>query len=117
MPAGAPAARPGSRQVQPAAHETNVKSFEVRGDSTDNTARFSGRRLRTGQAASTVYAPPGRYLFRGVLSIPRTSTPRLLRLRAMPQDFRDRTQPKPGDDGTALLAAGRGKEDGDRSSR
>ena len=63
----------------------------------------------------TVYAPPGRYLFRGVLNVPVGVTLRGS-YTCVPSHtgFKDRTQPKPGDDGTALLAtAGKGKEDGD----
>jgi hypothetical protein len=50
----------------------NVVSFGARGDgSTDNTAAFQ-RALETVHktGGGTVYAPPGRYLFRGTLEVP-----------------------------------------------
>ena len=104
-------------KAQPATHETNVKSFGARGDGAgDETAAFQ-RALDAAHSAGggIVYAPPGRYLFRGVLNIPVGVTLRGS-YTCVPSHtgFRDRTQPKPGDDGTALLAtAGRGKEDGE----
>ncbi len=113
----APASGARAGKTEPAAYETNVKNFGARGDgASDETAAFQ-RALDSAHSAGggTVYAPPGRYLFRGVLSVPNGVT-----LRGsyccVPSHtgFRDRTQPKPGDDGTALFAtAGRGKEDGE----
>jgi hypothetical protein len=113
--APASAARPG--KTEPAAYETNVKNFGARGDgASDETTAFQ-RALDSAHTAGggIVYAPPGRYLFRGVLSVPDGVTLRGS-YSCVPSHtgFRDRTQPKPGDDGTALLAtAGRNKEDGE----
>jgi Pectate lyase superfamily protein len=62
----------------------------------------------------TVYLPPGRYLTRGVLTVPEGITLRGS-FGCVPSHpgLRDHGQPKPGDDGTALLVtAGRGHEDG-----
>ena len=101
---------------EPSIHEIDVKSFGARGDgTTDETAAFQ-RALDSVHTAGggTVYAPPGRYLFRGVLNIPEGVTLRGS-YTCVPSHTgtRDKGQPKPGDDGTALLAtAGRGSEDG-----
>ncbi|HEX9201374.1 MAG TPA: glycosyl hydrolase family 28-related protein [Acidobacteriaceae bacterium] len=113
----APASAARAGKVEPAASETNVKSFGARGDgASDETAAFQ-RALDSAHSAGggIVYAPPGRYLFRGVLSVPDGVTLRGS-YSCVPSHtgLRDRTQPKPGDDGTALLATtGRGKEDGE----
>ena len=94
----------------------SVRAFGAAGDaSADDTAAFQ----RALDAAHTsgggvVYAPPGRYLFKGMLTIPDG-----VGLRGtfgyVPSHggFRDHGQPKPGDDGSALfVTAGRGSEDG-----
>ncbi len=68
----APASAARAGKVEPAAYETNVKSFGVRGDgASDETAAFQ-RALDSAHSAGggIVYAPPGHYLFRGVLSVP-----------------------------------------------
>jgi len=96
---------------------SNVRSFGARGDaSVDDTAAFQ-RALDSVHNAGggTVYAPPGRYLFRGILNIPEGVTLRGS-FGCVPSHtgIRDHGQPKPGDDGTALLVtAGKGKEDGE----
>jgi hypothetical protein len=96
--------------------EANVRSFGAHGDaSADDTAAFQ-RALDSVHSAGggTVYAPPGRYLFRGVLNIPDGVTLRGS-FGCVPSHtgIRDLGQRKPGEDGTALLAtAGKGKEDG-----
>ena len=96
---------------------SNVRSFGARGDaSADDTAAFQ-RALDSVHNAGggTVYAPPGRYLFRGILNIPEGVTLRGS-FGCVPSHtgIRDHGQPKPGDDGTALLVtAGKGKEDGE----
>ena len=112
---GSPAyAAVGSREQS--LHEIDVRNFSARGDgTTDDTAAFQ-RALDSAHAAGggTVYAPPGRYLFRGVLNIPEGVTLRGS-FSCVPSHTgtRDKGQPRPGDDGTALLAtAGRGSEDG-----
>jgi len=110
----AASAAPASREQS--LHEINVKNFGARGDgATDETAAFQ-RALDSVHTAGggTVYAPSGRYLFRGVLNIPEGVTLRGS-FSCVPSHTgtRDKGQPKPGDDGTALLAtAGRGSEDG-----
>ncbi|HEY2471446.1 MAG TPA: glycosyl hydrolase family 28-related protein [Terracidiphilus sp.] len=100
-----------------AAHEANVRIFGARGDTTSDDSAAFQRALdsihRSG--GGTVYAPPGRYLFRGVLNIPEGVTLRGS-FSCVPSHtgMRDHGQPKPGDDGTALLVtAGKGKEEGE----
>jgi hypothetical protein len=97
--------------------EANVRGFGAHGDaSADDTAAFQ-RALDSVHIAGggTVYAPPGRYLFRGVLNIPEGVTLRGS-FCCVPSHtgLRDQGQLKPGDDGTALLVtAGKGKEYGE----
>src|SRR6266567_1960478 len=97
--------------------EVNVRSFGARGDgSADDTAAFQ-RALDSVHSlgGGTVYAPPGRYMFRGVLNIPEGVTLRGS-FGCMPSHtgIRDQGQRKPGEDGTALLVtAGKGREDGE----
>jgi len=80
---------------------------------TDNTSAFQ-RALDAARASGggTVYAPPGKYLFRGSLHIPEGVSLRGS-YGCVPAHtgIRDSGQPKPGDDGTALLVVGaRGSE-------
>jgi hypothetical protein len=102
---------------QPALHEVNVKSFGAVGNAVaDDTAAFQ-RALDAAHKAQggVVYAPPGRYLFRGTLTVPDGVTLRGS-FTCVPSHngIRDRGQPKPGDVGTALLVtAGSGREDGE----
>jgi len=82
----------------------------------DETAAFQ-RALDAAHHAGggLVYAPPGRYIFRGTLHIPDGVTLRGS-FGCVPSHtgMRDHEQPKPGDDGTVLLVtAGRGSEDGE----
>src|SRR3984885_8778694 len=107
----------GAQREQGAIHDSlSVRTFGAAGDAaTDDTAAFQ----RTLDAAHTfgggaVYAPPGRYLFKGTLTIPDG-----VGLRGsfgcVPSHsgIRDHGQPKPGADGSALfVTAGRGSEDG-----
>ena len=94
----------------------DVKSFGAAGDGVkDETATFQ-RALDAAhaQGGGTVYAPQGRYLFKGTLVVPVGVTLRGS-FSCVPSHtgLRDRGQPKPGDDGTALyVTAGRGSEDG-----
>jgi hypothetical protein len=98
-----------------ARRETNVKDFGAVGNAvTDDTGAFQ----RAFDAASasdggTVYAPKGRYLFKGTLNIPNGVTLRgSFSCAPSHAGIRDHGQPKPGDDGTALyVTAGRGTED------
>src|SRR5260370_10723225 len=98
-------------------HEVNVKSFGAVGDAVaDDAAAFQRALDAVHKAqAGVVYAPPGRYLFRGTLMVPDGVTLRGS-FSCVPSHngIRDRGQPKPGDVGTALLVtAGRGREDGE----
>jgi hypothetical protein len=94
----------------------NVKGFGALGDArTDDTAAFQ-QALDTAQkdGGGVVYAPTGRYLFKGNLNIPNGVTLRGS-FSCVPSHtgLRDHGQPKPGEDGTALyVTAGRGLEDG-----
>ena len=102
---------------QGAIHDSlSVRAFGAAGDAvTDDTAAFQ----RTLDAAhtsggGTVYVPPGRYLFKGVLTIPDGVSLRGS-FGCVPSHsgIRDHGQPKPGDDGSALfVTAGHGSEDG-----
>ena len=94
----------------------NVRNYGARGDaSTDDTAAFQHALDDAYKAGGgTVYAPPGRYLFRETLTLPEGVTLRGS-FSCVPSHngIRDKGQPKPGDDGTALFVdAGRGSEDG-----
>ncbi|WP_216841136.1 glycoside hydrolase family 55 protein [Acidobacterium sp. S8] len=94
----------------------DVRNHGARGDaSTDDTAAFQHALDTVYKAGGgTVYAPPGRYLFRAELNIPDGVTLRGS-FTCVPSHngLRDKGQPKPGDDGTALFVdAGRGSEDG-----
>lgn len=94
----------------------NVRNFGAVGDAVaDDTGAFQ-RALdavhRSG--GGTVYVPPGRYLFRGTIVVPGGVTLHGS-FGCVPSHngLRDHGQPKPGDDGAALLVtAGRGHEDG-----
>ncbi len=102
---------------QSAPFETNVRNFGARGNGIDDETGAFQRALDSAHdgGGGMVYAPPGRYLFRGVLNLPEGVTLRGS-FGCMPSHtgMRDRGQPKPGDDGTALLAtAGRGNEEGE----
>lgn len=105
-----------ANRKETAFHETNVRDFGARGDGiNDDTVAFQRALDSThGAGGGTVFAPPGRYLFRDVLNIPEGVTLRGS-FSCMPSHtgMRDRGQSKPGDDGTALLVtAGKGREDG-----
>jgi hypothetical protein len=94
----------------------NVRDFGAAGDAaSDDTAAFQRALDAVSKAGGgTVYAPPGRYLFRGTLSVPDGVTLRGS-FTCVPSHsgLRDKGQPKPGEDGTALfVTAGRGSEDG-----
>jgi hypothetical protein len=92
-----------------------VKEFGAVGDGkADETGAFQRALDAVGKAGGgDVYAPPGRYLFRGRLNVP-ISTNLVGSFRSVPahNGIRDAGLPKPGDDGTALLpTADAGKED------
>jgi Pectate lyase superfamily protein len=94
----------------------NVKTFGASGDAlTDDSASFQ-RALDAAFKAGggTVYAPPGRYVLKSALIVPEGVTLRGS-YSCVPSHtgLRDRGQPKPGDDGTALfVTAGQGNEEG-----
>ena len=94
----------------------NVRSFGAAGDAaTDDTAAFQHALDAAFKAGGgSVYAPPGRYLLRGSLTVPDGVTLRGS-YSCVPAHtgIRDKGQAKPGDDGTALyVTGGRGNEDG-----
>src|SRR5579863_1995104 len=112
-----PAAAEPVEQKRQVGDETNVISFGARGDGASDDAAAFQKALdaehRSG--GGTVYAPPGQYLFRSGLQIPEGVSLRGS-FRCVPSHtgIRDHGQPKPGEDGTALLVtAGRGNEDGE----
>lgn len=102
--------------VHPEAVAQNVRSFGAAGDGvTDDTAAFQRALDGVSHAGGgTVYAPPGKYLFKGTLNIPEGVTLRGS-YTCVPSHvgLRNPGAVKPGDDGTALLAtAGKGREEG-----
>lgn len=96
--------------------EINVKDFGAVGNaSADDTAAFQHALDSAHKAGGgTVYAPPGKFLFKGNLTIPDGVTLRGS-FNCVPSHpgLRDQGQPKPGEDGTALfVTSGRGREEG-----
>ena len=104
------------RQTSSDSWTLNVRSFGAVGDSrSDDTAAFQ-RALNAAHNAGggTVYAPPGRYLFNGSLSVPGGVTLRGS-FGCVPSHpgIREPKQVKPGDDGTVLMVTiGKGDESG-----
>jgi len=94
----------------------SVRDFGACGDAvTDDTAAFQKALDAVHKlGGGTVWAPTGRYLFKGTLHIPQGVTLRGS-FNCVPSHtgLRDHAQPKPGDDGTALfVTAGRNDETG-----
>ncbi|HEX3940730.1 MAG TPA: glycosyl hydrolase family 28-related protein [Acidobacteriaceae bacterium] len=94
----------------------NVRNYRAAGDGkTDDTAAFQRAMDSVGKAGGgTVYAPPGKYLFRGSLTVPGGVTLRGS-YGCVPSHpgMRRAGGVKSGDDGTALLVTGgKGSEDG-----
>ena len=98
----------GAERDRGASHDSDslsVRTFGAAGDAaTDDTAAFQ----RALDAAHTsgggaVYAPPGRYLFKGTLTIPDGVSLRGS-FGCVPSHngIRDHGQPKPGDDGSVI---------------
>src|SRR5579859_5452699 len=92
--------------AHPESSALNVRSFGAAGDAaTDDTAAFQ-RALDAASHAGggAVYAPLGRYLFRGTISIPDGITLRGS-YACVPSHvgLRNPGEAKPGDDGTALF--------------
>jgi hypothetical protein len=95
----------------------NVRQFGAAGDAkTDDTAAFQRALDAVAKSGGgTVYAPPGRYLLRGSISVPDGVTLQGS-FHCVPSHtgLRDQGQAKPGDDGTALfVTAGHGSEEGE----
>jgi hypothetical protein len=113
---GLPSLASAAALPHPEAGEYNVRNFGAASDAvTDDTGAFQ-RALDAASRAGggTVYAPPGRYLFRGSINIPDGVTLRGS-YACVPSHvgLRNPGAAKPGEDGTALLVvAGRGSEDG-----
>ncbi len=100
----------------PALLVENVKSFGAVGDAlSDDTAAFQHALDAAHKSGGgTAYAPPGRYLLKGALTIPNGVSLRGS-FTCVPSHngIRDHGQPKPGDDGSALfVTAGQGHEEG-----
>lgn len=104
------------RRATPAAGWRDVREFGAAGDAkTDDTAAFQLALDEVGKAGGgTVYAPTGRYLFKGSLAVPGGVTLEGS-FRCVPSHvgLRNKGEAKPGEDGTAFfVTAGRGSEDG-----
>ncbi|MFZ1941254.1 MAG: glycosyl hydrolase family 28-related protein [Terracidiphilus sp.] len=102
--------------AHPESAARSVKEFGAVGDAAnDDTAAFQRALDAVSRAGGgTVYAPPGRYLFKGTINVPDGVTLRGS-YTCVPSHvgLRNQGAAKPGDDGTALLVtAGRGNEDG-----
>ncbi len=106
----------GTGRSAPSVDWRNVREFGAAGDArTDDTAAFQRALDEVGRnGGGTVYAPTGRYLFKGSLNVPGGVTLEGS-FRCVPSHagLRDKGQAMPGEDGTAFyVAAGRGSEDG-----
>ncbi len=102
--------------AHPESTTRSVREFGAAGEGvTDDTSAFQRALDAVSHAGGgIVYAPPGRYLFRGTLNVPPGITLRGS-YTCVPSHvgMRNPGAAKPGDDGTALLVtAGRGNEDG-----
>jgi hypothetical protein len=111
-----PPARAADASSADASFMLSVKTFGAAGDgAADDTSAFQKAMDAAAKAGGgTVYAPPGRYLFRGELNVPVGVTLRGS-FSCVPSHtgLRDKGQPRPGEDGTALfVAVGLGSEDG-----
>jgi len=109
-------AAPHDRSPIVPAESQNVRTFGAAGDAaTDDTAAFQrGLDAVLKSGGGTLYAPPGKYLFRGNLSIPPGVTLHGS-YGCVPSHVSSQktAQPSVGEDGTALfVTAGRGSEDG-----
>ena len=112
-------ARAADEADHPGLQVENVRSYGATGDGmADDTAAFQKALDAAAKArGGTVFAPSGRYLFRGTLTVPNGVTLRgsytCVPSHTGIRDQRPPVQPKPGDDGTALLpTGGKGEEDG-----
>lgn len=95
----------------------DVTKYGAVGDAKTDTSVAFQRALDAAHKAGggTVYAPPGKYLFKQSLVVPDGVTLRGS-FNCVPSHagLRDRGQAAPGEDGTAFfVTAGRGREDGD----
>jgi hypothetical protein len=94
----------------------SVREFGAAGDGvSDDTAAFQrGLDAISDAGGGTIYAPSGKYLFKGTINVPDGVTLRGS-YSCVPSHvgLRNQGASKPGDDGTALLVtAGKGNEDG-----
>jgi Pectate lyase superfamily protein len=94
----------------------NVRSYGAAGDAaTDDTAAFQkGMDAVHKSGGGILYAPPGKYLFHGALTVPPGVTLRGS-YGCVPSHVSSQKTPQPavGEDGTALfVTAGRGSEEG-----
>jgi Pectate lyase superfamily protein len=107
----------GAERQPGAIHDSlNVRTFGAAGDATtDDTAAFQhALDAAYTSGGGAVYVPPGRYLFKGTLTIPDGVSLRGS-FGCVPSHsgIRDHDQPKPGADGSALfVTVGHGSEDG-----
>jgi len=113
---GLPSEASSAVDAHPESAARSVREFGAAGDAvSDDTAAFQRALDAVSRAGGgTVYAPPGRYLFRGTINVPAGVTLRGS-FTCVPSHvgLRDQGAAKPGDDGTALLVtAGKGNEDG-----
>ena len=113
---GLPSEASSAVDAHPESAARSVREFGAAGDAvSDDTAAFQRALDAVSRArGGTVYAPPGRYLFRGTINVPAGVTLRGS-YTCVPSHvgLRNQGAAKPGDDGTALLVtAGKGNEDG-----
>jgi hypothetical protein len=113
---GLPSITSAAAPAHPEPAAQNVKNFGAAGHAaTDDTAAFQRALDAVSHAGGgAVYAPPGRYLFRGTTQIPDGVTLRGS-YACVPSHvgLRNSGAAKPGDDGTALfVTSGKGSEDG-----
>ena len=111
-----PSEASGAVSAHPESAAQSVREFGAAGDAvSDDTAAFQRALDALSKAGGgTVYAPPGRYLFKGTINVPAGVTLRGS-YTCVPSHvgLRNQGAAKPGDDGTALLVtAGKGDEDG-----
>ena len=113
---GSPLEARGAVHAHPESGVRSVRDFGAAGDAvSDDTAAFQRALDAVALAGGgTVYAPPGKYLFKGTINVPVGVTLRGS-YTCVPSHVGMRNQGavKPGDDGTALLVtAGKGNENG-----
>lgn len=113
---GSPSEESSAVDTHPESAARSVREFGAAGDAvSDDTGAFQRALDAVSRAGGgTVYAPPGKYLFKGTITVPAGVTLRGS-YACVPSHvgLRNQGAAKPGDDGTALLVtAGKGNEDG-----